>query len=373
MIKREISEIKKQFKPEECTISRLCTCYVNGEKEIKAMTADTFLSLSEEECFKYFEIFRKILSGNIGKSLLNLDFPLESEKPGGTQEFLIRLRDSNLMDDEIKQELFDKIIENYDHSGNYVILLASGIYDIPGKTSDRFTMEDASDEVYHYIICCICPVVLSKPGLSFVEKNNRFENRYRDWVVKVPETAFLFPAFNDRSTDIHSCLYFAKDGKNLHQEFVESILDCPLPLAADQQKLSFQSVISDTLGEDCDYETVKIIHEGLNEMIEESKDKDEPLTLDKKQVRELFEKSGVDEEMMEKFDSNFDNMIGKEAELVAANVATKIFQVKTPNVVIKVEPEMAHLVGTKEIDGKKCLVVEIDGGVEVNGIVIKGN
>lgn len=213
MIKREVSEIKKQFKPSDCTISRFCTCYVNGEKEIKSMTTDAFLSLPEEECFKYFEIFKKALSGTIGKNLINLDFPLETEKEGGTQEFLLRLRNSDLKDNDLKQEFFQKIIDCYDYAGNYVILLAISTYDIPGKTSDGFEMDDASDEVYHYLLCCICPVELSKPGLSFDEKENRFKNRFRDWVVKVPDTALLFPAFNDRSTDIHSCLYYTRDGK----------------------------------------------------------------------------------------------------------------------------------------------------------------
>lgn len=370
MIKREVSEIKKQFKPSDCTISRFCTCYVNGEKEIKSMTTDAFLSLPEEECFKYFEIFKKALSGTIGKNLINLDFPLETEKEGGTQEFLLRLRNSDLKDNDLKQEFFQKIIDCYDYAGNYVILLAISTYDIPGKTSDGFEMDDASDEVYHYLLCCICPVELSKPGLSFDEKENRFKNRFRDWVVKVPDTALLFPAFNDRSTDIHSCLYYTRDGKNLHEELVEELLACPMPMAAEEQKLSFQSIISDTLGEDCDYETVKTIHENLAEIIEESQDTDEILVLDKNKVRDLFEASGVSEELMETFDANFDSMIGKDVELVANNVTTKTFQVKTPNVIIKVDPEMAHLVETKEINGKKCLVVEIDGGVEVNGIVI---
>ena len=371
MVKREVLEIKKQFKPSECTISRLCTCYVDGEKNVKAVTTDAFLSLPEEDCFKYFEIFRKALSGSLGKSLINLDFPLESEKEGGAQEFLLRLRDSGLKDEELKEEFYQKVIENFDYVGNYVILLADSTYDIPVKTLDGLTMDDASDEVYHYILCCICPVELSKPGLSYDEKKARFENRFRDWVVRMPETAFLFPAFNDRSADIHSCLYYAKDGKDLHHPFVEGVLACPLPLAAEEQKISFQGIITDTLGESCDYRTVMTIHENLNELLEESKDAEEPLVLNKEQIRDLFEKSGVDAETMEKFDENFNQSIGEKCELVATNVTAKTFQVKMPSVVIKVDPEMAHLVETKEIDGRKCLVVAIEGGVEVNGIVIK--
>ena len=141
-------------------------------------------------------------------------------------------------------------------------------------------------------------------------------------------------------------------------------------MAAEDQKMNFQSIITDTLGADCDYETVKTIHENLAEIIEESQDSEELLILDKNKVRNLFESSGVSDELMEHFDANFDSAIGKDAELVASNVTAKTFQVKTPNVVIKVDPEMAHLIETKEVDGERCLVVKIDGGVEVNGIVV---
>ena len=82
MNKKEISEIKKQFSPNNCAITRICGCYVDGEKNKKTELKEAFLSLSEEEMFKYFEIFKKTLSGTIGKNLINMEFPLESGKRG---------------------------------------------------------------------------------------------------------------------------------------------------------------------------------------------------------------------------------------------------------------------------------------------------
>ena len=35
MNKKEISEIKKQFTPANCAITRICGCYVDGEKNKK--------------------------------------------------------------------------------------------------------------------------------------------------------------------------------------------------------------------------------------------------------------------------------------------------------------------------------------------------
>lgn len=214
MIKQEINEIKRLYTPSNCSITRICGCYVDGEKNKKTEFREAFLSLPEEEIFKYFELLRKTLSGSPGKNLLDLEFPLASEEEGGTQEFLLRLRESRLKDDALLEEFYDKVISSYEYVGNYLILLIHDAYDVPGKTSDGLTMDDASDTVYEYILCSICPVNLSKPGLSYDATANEFHNRVRDWIVEMPEAGFLFPAFNDRASDIHSVLYYSKNRRN---------------------------------------------------------------------------------------------------------------------------------------------------------------
>lgn len=371
MIKQEINELKRLYTPSNCSITRICGCYVDGEKNKKTEFKEAFLSLPEEEIFKYFELLRKTLSGSLGKNLLNLDFPLASEQEGGTQAALLALRDSKLKDDALIEEFYDRVINTYEYVGNYLILLIHDAYDVPGKTTDGLTMDDASDTVFEYIMCCICPVNLSKPGLSYDNINNEFHNRIRDWVVEMPETGFLFPSFNDRATDIHSTLFYSKNPEEAHSEFVENILGCTMPLSAGTQKEAFQALIEETLGDEVEYEVLKNIHENLTEMIEEHKEIPEPLTLDKHQVKSLFEKSGVKEEKLTDFDKLYDAAAGEDTSLFVNNVANvRTFEVKTPDVVIKVNPERADLVNTLQIDGKRCLVIEINDHVEVNGITI---
>lgn len=372
MIKSEISEIKKQFSHATCSITKICGCYVDGEKEIKTKLSEAFLCLPEEETFKYFEIFKKTLSGTLGKNLLNIDFPTSSEAQGGTQEFMLQLRNSELKDESLVDEFYRKIMDSYDYVGNYLILLVYAAYDIPGKSNDNLMMEDASDEVYSYILCSICPVNLSKPGLSYNPETNQFQGRLQDWVVDSPCNGFLYPAFNDRSTDIHSLLYYSKDAEDLRRDFVNYLLGCQVPLSAGIQRETFHSLISETLGEDCEYEIVRNIHEKLNEIIEEHKDIPEPLTLDKSEIKNLFTESGVKEEKLVDFDDNFEAMTGNQSSLLASNVAsTKVFELKTPDVIIKVNPERTDLVATRMVDGRNCLVIEINDQVEVNGISVR--
>ena len=372
MNKKEILEIRKQFTPANCAITRICGCYVDHEKTKKMESKDAFLSLPEEEAFKYFDIFKKTLSGTVGKNMLNLEFPLEAEMPGGTQEFLMKLRDSKLEDDMLLEEFYDKVIATYDHAENYYIILIHAMYDIPGKSSDGLEMFDASDEVYEYLLMSICPVSLSKAGLSYNAEDNRIQDRIRDWIVDMPSKGFLFPAFNDRSTDLHSVLYYTKKSEDLQPEMIDQLLGAKMPMSADTQKETFQMIIEDTLGEDGDYETVRNIHETLNNLIEEHKEEPEPLALDKTEIKKIFEQSGVDAEKMESFDRNFEENAGEKASLLATNIAeTRKFNIETPDVVIKVNPDRADLVETRIIDGRQCLVIPVDDHIEVNGINVR--
>ena len=372
MNKKEILEIRKQFTPANCAITRICGCYVDHEKTKKMESKEAFLSLPEEEAFKYFDIFKKTLSGTVGKNMLNLEFPLDAGMPGGTQEFLLKLRDSKLEDDMLLEEFYDKVIATYDYAENYYIVLIHAMYDIPGKSSDGLEMFDASDEVYEYLLMSICPVSLSKAGLSYNAEDNRIQDRIRDWIVDMPVKGFLFPAFNDRSTDLHSVLYYTKKSEDLQPEMIDQLLGAQMPMSADTQKETFQMIIEDTLGEDGDYETVRNIHETLNDLIEEHKEEPEPLSLDKTEMKKIFEQSGVDAEKMENFDRNFEENAGEKASLLATNIAeTRKFNIETPDVVIKVNPDRADLVETRIIDGRQCLVIPVDDHIEVNGISVR--
>ena len=372
MNKKEVLEIRKQFTPANCAITRICGCYVDHEKNRQMETKDAFLSLPEEEAFKYFDIFKKTLSGGIGRNMLNMEFPLDQEMPGGTQEFLMKLKNSKLEDEELLDEFYDKIIENYIYEGNYYIILIHGMYDIPGKASDNLEMYDSSDYVYEYLMCSICPVTLSKAGLSYNAEDNRIQDRIRDWIVEMPDKGFLFPAFNDRNTDLHGILYYTKKTQDLQPELIDQVLGAKMPMSADTQKEAFQLLIEDTLGEDGNYEIIRNIHDTLNDMIAEHKEETEPLELDRTDMKKVFENSGVPAENMELFEQNYDAAAGEKTSLMAENIAeTRKFNIETPDVVIKVNPDRADLVETRVIDGRQCLVIAVDDHIEVNGIHVR--
>ena len=370
MNKTEVTEIKKIFKKDDNGITRICGCYVDGEKNKRVELKEAFYSLPEEEMFKYVDIFRKTMSGTLGKNLMNMEFPMEEEtNDDGKQKFMMKLVASGLQDDALLDEFYDMVIKTYEYTGNYLIVLIHTAYDIPSITADGIENEDASDYVYNFILCSICPVKLSKAGLCYNPENNSIEDCDRDWIVQAPANGFLFPAFNDRNTDIHSLLYYAKNADEVDIDFSYNLLGCTFPIPAKEQKETFHALVEESLGTTCDYEMVKNLHENLNEMIEENRENPEPLELDKEDVKKILSSCGVSEEKIDVFEEKFTENIGEDQKLVADNIANlRKFEVRTPNVTIQVNPDRTDLVNTQIIDGVPCIVIECSDEVEVNGI-----
>lgn len=328
MNKKDIMELKRRFKKEACTFTRMCGCYVSVEKEKITKIAETFLNLEDEEFYKYLEIAKKTLSGNIGNNLVELAFPREQEAAGGKQQFLMGLRESKLKNDDLLDTFYDMIIDNYDRVGNYLILIFHDAYDVMTKTSDNDKL-DESEEVYEYLLCAICPVELTKPALGYREAENRIGARIRDWVVGMPETGFVFPAFTERSTDIHSVMFYTKNTVNPHVEFEDSVLGCMEHMTSDQKKVEFAQIVKDVVGDDDDEETIQIYNEvqdTLNEVLQNEQEKaeesstnepDEPLkvVLTEQIINEVLEKVNLFEDQKEAIKKSCADVIPEDTEV----------------------------------------------------------
>ncbi|MBQ8147344.1 MAG: DUF4317 domain-containing protein [Lachnospiraceae bacterium] len=372
MNKKETLEIRKLFMQESSCLTRICSCYVDFNKEKVCTKQDAFLSLAKDEALKYNDIFKATLSGTIGKNLLNMEFPTSQEMPGGTQEFLMQLRASELKDATLVEAFYDKVIAGFQYPENYYIILIYGAYDVPGRASDGAEMYDASEEVYQFLLCSICPVNRSKGGLSYLPESNIVGERVRDWVVEPPMKGFLFPAFNDRGSDIHNVLYYTKNPEDSHPEFTEQVLGSVTPMTPVNQKETFQSIIMNTLGDEADYEVVSAIHENLNEMIAETKNNPDPLTLTKHEMKNLLEISGVPNEELQEFEHTFEEIAGPKAALVASNLTnTKKLSIETPDIIIKVNSDRTDLIQTQYINGRQCFVITVDDHVEINGMNVR--
>ena len=408
MKKSDLSELKRRFKKESCTIRRMAGCYIDASHEKVLKLNETFLNLDEDEFYKFLDIAKKTMAGTIGNNIMELDFPLDEEAPGGKQQFLYGLRSSSLENEELLDRLYDLIIENYQYIGNYLILVFHDSYDIMSRTSDRMKL-DESEEVYEYLLVSICPVALSKPGLGYRKDENRIGARIRDWVVGVPDMGFLFPAFNDGSADIHKVDYFIRDAKDSHPEFVADVLGCGPKLTATEQKQTFHAIVKRAFGTDeerCEKALIGV-QEVLNEKIDTGEEKQsgaDQIILTDEAIEEALVEQGMDavvakqvtETVKETFGDDMPaiaNLIDgkaleasakvkKEQELVKevntlkteivekdkqlTEAATYIEDLKTYDVVLRVKPDKAAKIKSQILGDQKYLMIPMDENEHVN-------
>lgn len=374
MNQKEVAELRRRFKLDKSAISRIYGCYVNSGKEVVSYIDESLGMLPEEEAEKYLGLLKKALSGTQGKNLIDIVFSTDQVVDSDEHRLLMALRDSGLKDGAIRQTFYQKVIESLDMGdSNYLILLAHDTYDVPYRAKDGETQTDASDQVFSYIVCCVCPVKDGKLELGYCPGENEFHNCVPSQIVAPPELGFLFPAFDDRAANIYNALAYSRKADELHQEFLDAIFHTEPPMSAGEQREAFQTALSEALEGVCSLEVVQAVHEQLSSRIEqhrESKDP-EPLSVTAKEVGGILQGCGVGEEQVAAFCESCSQQFGEGAALSPANlIDSKRFEVKTPDATVSVEPERSYAVETRVIDGKKYLLIPADEGLEVNGFPI---
>lgn len=373
MNEKEIAEIRKRLKHDKNNITKLYGCYVSANKEIKNEFVQTVGLIPLETNEMLFNMIKKTLSGRIGRNLHDISFRTEQVGTSEEHQLLMTLRDSELQNETAVHELYEKIVNSYPTDENYLILLGCDSYDLSNFSKNDETMEDDSTEVFRYIICCVCPVKLTRTMLGFSNADNTFGNIGADNSVSAPEIGFMFPAFDDRSTNIYNAVYYTKSADENYETVTDTLFNTEVLMPAAEQKETFQSLIAETAGDDCNYELMQNVHEHITEMIAEHKNTkaDEDLSVGKTEIKKILSDCGVSEDHISKFDENYDNSFGEKTSFNPQNIIDeKNFEIKTPDVTIKVKPDKSYLLETKVIDGVKYVMVRAEEGVEVNGVKI---
>lgn len=372
MNEKEIAEIRRRFNPERSSITQIHGCYVSDRGEMVSQFGQSLASTPQEETENILSTLKRTLSGGLGKNLTDIVFTTQQVADSEEHRLLMALRDSQLKDEGVTTAFYERVMENLSMEGPYLILLAYDRYDIPYRAKDGGALPDGSNDVYSYILCSICPVKETKPVLSYNVPENIFENRGVERLVSAPELGFLFPAFDDRCANLYSALYYSKNTAENHPEFVDSIFRTRPPMPAAVQQETFRTLLAESLGDQCNYDVVQGVTDRLREMVDNHKAlKDpEPLVVSKRVLSEVLRDCEVEEEKISAFAEQYEEDFGEQAVSPKNLIDQKETQLRTPNVLIKVEAEYAHLVETRLIDGKKYILIRAEDGVEVNGIAV---
>lgn len=371
MTDKELREIRRRFRPDKNSILSIKGCIVNSEKVIISQFNQPLAGCSVEESEKLLGIMKKSLSGGLGTNLLDLEFNATNTMNGDEHKLLMALRNSNLKDEGALNEFYQRVISCVSFEGSFAILLACDNYDVFTYSPDG--EKEDSTTMFSYIVCGVCPVKPLNAGLYFRQYDNSFRAIEEHAMLSPPEIGFMFPSFDDRAANIYNTLYYTKDISNVHPEFINRIFNVELPMSASQKKDNFDSCLKETLQDECNFEVVRSVHDQIAEMVEEHKatKQEEPLRLSKNHLKSVLEYCGVAEEKVEEFGEKFDEQFGKNAEVAPKSIVdVKKFQLNTPDISIKVNPERTDLVSTQVINGVRYIMIRANEGVEVNGVNI---
>ena len=377
MNKKEISEIRRRMKLDHNAIRTIYGCYVNTERKIISEVEENLGLLTQEETTKYLDLFKKALGGHMGKELLNISFPtadVMTTTRSTEYQRLTDLRESELDDPDVRAAFYRRIIDTMEPGeSNYVILLTYDAYDVPQYGSDGKKSED-TDEVFKYILCCVCPVKSGKLELGYEPKDGRFHSAMANQIVGKPILGFMFPAFDERTTNIYNALFYSHNAGPNHHSFANAVFNTgKAPMTGEQQKIAFDDILTSSLEADCSFQVIQNLHEQIGERLLLHKESGDPapLMLSPAEMGEIIRTGGLKEEerCIEVFQKSCEERFGDRGEIQASNIGdAKKMTIGTPEVKISVDPRNSHLIQTRVIDGKKYILISAETEVQINGI-----
>lgn len=373
MNEKEIAEIRRRFRPEKNNISQIRGCFVSAEGNIVSEFHQSMAMMPAEESENFLALLKRTLSGSLGKNLIDIAFQNRQVVDSEEHRLLMRLRDSHLGDEEALHRLYDTIIGSVSMEENYLILIAYDSYDIPFRGRDGSRLPDASRDMYSYVLCSICPTKLPKPALSYLAAENTFQTAAGDFLVAPPKMGFLFPAFDDRCTNLYNALYYTKDPADSHEALIDALFKLEAPMPAVRQREVFQEILRESLGEDCSFDTVSALQNNLARLIQLHKEdkESEPLTLSKNQLGEILRETGATDRQVACFCEAFQENFGENRRLSPGNlVDVKQIHVVLPDVKIQVAADRQELLDAKIIDGLRYITILAQDGVELGGMAV---
>ena len=371
----EIRRIRKRIDTTLSNFGSIYGCYVDAAGQIVSTMEIPVLDMESEEREMYAAILKKVLSGKAERNQIALEFP--SDKVGNSDEhrLLMALKSSQLRDENMRDLLYQRIIGSLDMDGNsYVIILAADTYDLRAKDVKDEEWSEESNVQFEYFVCAICPVKMSKAALQYLPGQQEFRGISTGTLLAPPAVGFLFPVLDEGGADIYQAQYYTKSTAVNHGELITALfmIDNP-PMAADVQKETFNSTLSETLGKDCSLDVVTSLQAKLSAKAEALHEEDPSGIAEAyiEDIEDILSDKGIPDESIRKFGESVGKKFDGAASFNIGNIIQRrSFEVRTPETRIITDPETALRIKTRKIDGVTYILVPAGEGVSVNGVDI---
>ena len=365
---KELAELKRQLKKDnpDFFISRIAAAYYSMEDSspvLKTFSISDFDDLSDAEQTLYLNILKKTLTGKLGRNLTEYRFD-----PGSPiQEKLHTLNQDELKDEALAKNFMDFFARHTTYLNGYALIVASCQYQV--KDIRKMADED-SGSTHRFLLVSVNEVTLTDLGLVYDPENNDFEKK-QDTDLQVIQRGLdglMFPSFTDGGSDVNHIVYSTRTPKKPNEFLIENLLQVEAVPSYDIEADCFRKILTEVAAEDLDFDTVKHIQSNLREYVADAQEDGLPAELSKNQLRNILSDSGVAEEKLMRYNSSYDMNVG-EAELRAANILDPDrLNVKMQDISVSVKGDACHKISTRLVDGKRYLMIEIDDGLQVNGV-----
>ena len=369
MNRKELTEIRLRLRAEASAVTQFYGCYVNSLHQIISQFSVSTAVMSDTESEMYFALLRKTVSGTTGKNLVTV----QMEKNGAYQRMLSDVRAYGTRDAGLRERFFREIIEHADMEGNYLILLAYDSYDVPFRSASGEYDREASAAVFSYFICALCPVIDAEAKLAYISEDREFRSNTVGQTAGPPAAGFMYPSFQNRSSNPDKALYYMKSAAEPHDGFAKAMFGRERPMVDAERREAFQDALSFVQDGTCPFTAVQSLFETMRSRTEEIKNSENPELdmLRPGELADILEQSGLEGKKAGELSAAYGEAVGKNARLMPdAVLESGRFRMETPDVKITVKPEAAALVKMRTIDGRRYILIPADGGVELNGISV---
>ena len=372
MNKKEVAEIKKNFTDSSgfFTLNHIVSAYVDPQKNILCTDNKLYSLIPEDEGAVMLESLKKVLGGSVGKNLVEYSFPNAEYEEDGAQNILYAAMKGKLEDEAANSKLLTRIINNMEYEMAYTIIIGYCSYSVMSKDKNDDTYDDSTEE-YNFIVAAVCPVSTGDDGLMFDRENNTIVKKANtDLIIsRNPTDGFLFPVFSDRSPDVNNVMYYTKTPKKPNISVVNDVLGCEFVMSCQNEKETFQQVLSDVVADELSYTVITQVNESIRDIVARSKNETELPIIDDNKLHEILFDAGVSSEKLDALPAVFKEKVGNADGLTAENLIESKTVLATPEITINISRDATDKVRTSVINGRRCLIIDLDDpSISINGL-----
>lgn len=372
MNKKEVAEIKKHFSDSDglFTLNKVLTVFVGPDKGVRCKKLQLHSIIPEDEGAVILESLKKVFSGTVGKNLLEYRFPQDAYEEDGVQKLLYDLNKAKLDDEELTEKLIERFTRLYANQSAYALIIGHCSYSIMSRDKNDEKYDNVSDE-YNFLTAAICPANTGDAGLVYdSDAEDVIKKSNTELIVsRAPSEGFFYPVYSERSPDVNQVMFYTRSADKPNRTVVDDVLGCRFVMSAKSEKECFKQVLSEVVGDELDYTVITSVNEKIKDVVAQSQADTETPVIDNHKLRTILSDSGVSDERLEALDTVFKETVGEAEGLTASNLIENKTVVSVPDITINIGKEAADKIRTTVIQGRRCLIIDIDeGSVSINGL-----